>query len=112
MLLGRDSPGKDRRIEWAREWAHSTSPYAIAAGVLGIFAPIDGLLFFPLALAALVLGVLGLRDIRKHPERPRGRVLCFIGIVGGAIGFSLALALQLVPLLLNGESTGAPTPTP
>jgi uncharacterized RDD family membrane protein YckC len=70
------------------------SGWAIAAGYLGLLS----LLFLP-APFALVTGVLGLREIRRHPGLG-GRGRAIFGIVMGGL-FSLVLIAAAVSLLLN-----------
>jgi hypothetical protein len=65
------------------------SPYAIAAGYLGLIS----LLMLPAPLA-LLFGILGVRDIQKNPEKT-GMGRAIFGIVMGAI-FSIPLALLAV----------------
>ena len=66
------------------------SKLAIAAGYLAFFA----LLIFP-APIALVVGILALRDIKKHPgEWGKGRA--WFGIVLGALG-----TLVLINMTIN-----------
>lgn len=94
MFFGRDMPGKAQRAEWGRRFVQERSPYALAAGMLGIAAPIDGLIFVPLSLAAIVVGVIGWRHIDRRPHL-LGRRLCVVGIVGGVLGCGLFVALRL-----------------
>ncbi len=56
---------------------------ALMAYYLGVFSVIP---FFPIGLAALALGIIGLRDRRRNPVI-KGAVHAWIGIiVGGALG--------------------------
>ncbi len=66
------------------------SGYAIAAGYLALFSVL--LVFAPFAL---ILGILALRDIRRHPEK-KGKGRAWFGIVMGAL-FTLLGLLMLVP---------------
>jgi len=56
------------------------SPLAIAAGYAGLFS----VLMFPGPIA-LLLGLLALRDFKKHPER-LGRGRAWFGIIMGGLG--------------------------
>ncbi len=94
MLLGRDMPGKAQRAEWGRQFVAARSPYALVAGVLGLAAPIDGLIFVPLSVAAIVLAVMGWRHIDRNPGL-LGKRLCVVGAVGGVIGCVLFVALRV-----------------
>ena len=93
MAFGRDMPGKDARAQWARQYVAARSPYALAAGLLGAVAPIDGLIFFPLSIAAMVVAVVGWLHLNRNP-RLLGRGLCAAGFTGGLIGLTLFIALR------------------
>lgn len=94
MLFGRDMPGKQQRAEWGRQFVAARSPYALVAGLLGLAAPIDGLIFVPLSVAAIVLAVLGWKHIDRNPEL-LGKRLCLLGAIGGAVGVSLFIGLRV-----------------
>ena len=96
MVFGRDSAKREQRAQQVHEWCHARSLYALVAGMLGIIAPIDGLIFFPFALAAVIVGILGLRDLKKRPAL-LGKRLCILGIVGGTIGLTLAMLIHFLP---------------
>jgi hypothetical protein len=64
------------------------SGYAIAAGYAGLFSPFC-LLPAPFAV---VLGVLAIRDIRRHPER-HGMGRAVFGIAVGCAGLLALIAL-------------------
>ncbi len=57
------------------------NPKALIAYYLGIFS----LLFFPLGIVSIVLGILGLRDRKRNPAI-KGSVHAWIGIVLGFLG--------------------------
>jgi len=61
------------------------SGWAIAAGYLGLFA----VLIVPAPLA-LLTGILGLRAIKKHPEK-LGKGRAWFGIIAGAIGTAVIM---------------------
>lgn len=65
------------------------SPWAIAAGYLGLF----GLLIVPAPLA-LIAGLLAVRDIRRNPHK-HGMGRAVFGIVVGALG-TVLLILMIV----------------
>ena len=68
------------------------SVWAIIAGYAGLFA----LLIFPAPLA-LILGIIGIIDIRKNPEK-HGMGRCIFAVIMGAL-FSIPLLLFLVGML-------------
>ncbi|MFG0329279.1 MAG: hypothetical protein ACF8PN_05205 [Phycisphaerales bacterium] len=107
MLLGRDSPGKAARVERVREWVHARSPFALAAGGLGVVAPIDGIFILP-AVASIVMGVIGWSHLNRTPHL-LGRRLCALGVVGGIIGLGFAAFLHTWDGGVEPrETTGAP----
>ena len=71
------------------------SPYAIAAGYLGLFS----LALCFLGPIAILCGVLAIVDIRKNPKKT-GRPRAVVGITLGAIG-TLGLMLTILALALG-----------
>lgn len=71
----------------------NTSPWAIAAGYLGLFA----FIVFP-APFALGAGLMAVRDLRRHPDR-RGWVRTWLGLVVGGLGTALLLVVLVGALL-------------
>jgi hypothetical protein len=65
------------------------SGWAIAAGYLGLFS----VLFVPAPLA-LILGIVAIRDIRKHPQR-HGLGRAIFGLVMGGL-FTIGLIFFLI----------------
>ncbi len=63
------------------------SGWAIAAGYLGLFS----LLVLPAPLA-LLTGIVGIVDIRRHPHR-HGMGRCIFGIVMGLLGSAVLVRL-------------------
>lgn len=74
--------------------APGQSSYATAACLLG---PLS-LFLFPFAPLALLLGILALRDIRRHPEKT-GTSRAWLGIVTGALVTLILLALGIALLV-------------
>lgn len=77
---------------------------ALAAYYLGLFScfPILGL---PLAIAALVLGIMGLRNVGRNPQM-KGTVHAWVGLICGTIGLLINgfLSIGLVIALVGGMS--------
>ena len=71
------------------------SLWAIAAGYAGLFA----VLFFP-APIALILGIIAIYDIRRHPKR-HGMGRAIFGLVMGAL-FTIGLVIAIVVGALGG----------
>ncbi len=96
------SLGPQRPETWSDRVIPTRNPPALTGYYLGIFglAPCLGLALSP---AALVLGLLGLRQVRLYPELP-GRVHAIIAVVLGALG-TLAHWGTLVFLML-GRAAG------
>lgn len=64
-------------------------------------------LFFPIVIAGLVLGIVGLRRAKRHPA-VRGQVHAWIGIVAGGIFGALWLRLTLLLVAAAISSAGGP----
>ena len=77
----------------ARAAAPRTSRAAVASLVLGLLAPCTCWLACPVGL---VLGIAGVRAVRRGGGRVKGRGLAIAGIVLAAIGLLFALALWAV----------------
>ena len=86
QYLGARRLGDDSDLRWLLPVGRS--PWAIAAGYLGLFSIL--LVFGPFAVAA---GVLGLRQINANP-RMHGRGRAVFGIVAGTLA-TLALIVVL-----------------
>ncbi len=71
------------------------SPYAIAAGYLGLFS----LALCFLGPVAILCGILAIVDIRKNPKKS-GMPRAIVGITLGAIG-TLGLVLAILALVLG-----------
>ena len=69
------------------------SGLAIAAGYLGLFSLIPGLSLVT-GPVAIILGILALSDLKKHPEK-RGMGRAITALVCGPIGILLGLVLIL-----------------
>jgi hypothetical protein len=73
------------------------SLWAIAAGYAGLFA-----VTILLAPVALVLGIVAIMDIKRHPEK-HGMGRAIFGVAMGALG-SILLLVALVGILLSGAA--------
>jgi hypothetical protein len=75
---------------------------SIASFICGLLA----LVLFPFGAAAVVLGFLALRKVRKAPEESGGQGLAWVGIVLGVVlGLvNLLLAAMVIPGNLNAPS--------
>lgn len=73
-----------------------TSPTAIAAGYLGLFSLFCGLL----GPIAIVVGIVGLRQGKKHPESA-GTARCIVGIALGAVSTLILFAILIAVLVSN-----------
>jgi hypothetical protein len=83
----------------------STNNRQVLAMVLGLLSlPVAACIPFgvPLGIAAVVLGVLGLRDARSTPGQGSGRGMALTGIICGIIGAVSEVALVAI-LLIAGD---------
>ena len=80
-----------------REWVQARSPYALASLLFGVLAMVDFCtpLAWVMGPAAIVLGVLGLRDLGRRSDLV-GKRLCVAGIVCGAAGLTLSITLLIL----------------
>jgi hypothetical protein len=92
-LFGRETAAEQQRAERIKAWVQARSPFALFSVMCGILAVFD---FFTLVLGvmlgiiAIVLAVLGRREIRRKPEL-LGAKLCLTGALLGTLGLCLSL---------------------
>lgn len=77
------------------------SPLAMGAIVTALLALLLQGGFVPLNLAAAVLALLGLRQIRREPERYIGRAFCWLAI-------ALALILAILTAMVEPTPSAPP----
>lgn len=77
------------------------SPLAMSAIVTALLALLLQGGFVPLNLAAAVLALLGLRQIRREPERYIGRAFCWLAI-------ALVLVLAVLTALVEPTPSAPP----
>ncbi|WP_444984160.1 hypothetical protein [Halomonas mongoliensis] len=77
------------------------SPLAMSAIVTALLALLLQGGFVPLNLAAAVLALLGLRQIRREPERYIGRTFCWLAI-------ALVLVLAVLTALVEPTPSAPP----
>jgi hypothetical protein len=88
----------------------------VAAGVLGLFglaaasqgaalstAPAFALLAALIAVGSLVLGGLGLRQVRRSAGRTAGRGVAIAGLICGAAGLAITVLTLVAVLALDGS---------
>ncbi len=91
-FLGRESAADTARAERYRAWARARSPYALFAVLFGTVSVIDSITMvigLACGIVALVLGVLGLRDLERNPTR-LGHRLCVTAMGLGMLGIGLS----------------------
>src|SRR5688500_18360714 len=77
---------------------------ALAAYYLGVFSlsaclPFIGIVGLVMAVAALVLGIKGLRRVKENPE-VHGTAHAWIGIICGAIFTLVGLAMSVLTIVM------------
>lgn len=79
------------------------NPRALWAYYLGLFSLIPGFGVF-LGIAALILGIGGLRHVKLHPEA-RGKVHAWVGVIMGALFSPLWIFLHTLRIIevLHGQ---------
>lgn len=97
-FLGRESEADLRRAQRVRQWAQARNPNALAAMLFGLIAAVDWItivLGIPCGLAAIVLGLRGLGQIRRANGQ-LGRRLCLTAIGLGSVGVLLSIAVWVI----------------
>jgi hypothetical protein len=90
---------------------HPLAVTSMTLGILGLPCCCCGVLGLPLAIAALVLGIVSAGKIRSEPEAWRGGAMAVAGIAAGSLGILLALA-ALCPTLADALRTRCPRSYP
>ncbi len=97
-IFGRETRAEHDRAERIGRWVRARTPFAIFSGLFGVVSVLDAvtiLIGLTAGTAAIVLGVLGLRDVtRRHGFL--GTRLCYTGMVLGAAGIGLSVVVWLV----------------
>ena len=95
-LFGRPTQEDDAKAAAYRAWLLRRNPYAIASTVLGVFSLTHlGALWID-GVAAVVLGVVALRQLNRRPGdavATEGRGLAWLGIVSAALSIGIAIVL-------------------
>ena len=94
-IFGRESAADAARARRVGLWAQQRHPLALLAMVLGILAVIDSITMvigIAAGLGAIVVGMLGLRRLKREPKR-LGRRLCLTAIVLGIVGIGMSLTV-------------------
>jgi hypothetical protein len=95
-FLGRESEADLRRAERFRAWFQTRTPYALPSAALGALAMLEAFTLVPIfGLAAIGLGIAGLRDLARRPNLS-GRRMCFAGIGLGVAGLALHVTWSLI----------------
>lgn len=96
-FLGRDSQTDLRRIERLRAWMSVRTPLgpiSVAAGIIAIVDCWTLVLGIAAGIAAIALGVRGLRDLREQPQL-LGLRLCVTGIGLGVLGLMMSFVMWM-----------------
>ena len=78
-------------------------PYKNKCALIGYYLGIVSLLpviGLPLAIAALILGILGLKHKKKHPEA-HGTAHAIVAIIGGILGLIINFVLLAIVIQAN-----------
>ena len=81
-------------------YKNKASLIAYYSGVFSVAAclPLIGIVGIVLAVVAVVYGVKGLRYAKEHPEA-RGKVHCWVGILGGLVCLLPGVAMQVMTVI-------------
>ena len=92
-LFGRETRAEHDRAERIGLWVRARTPFALFSGLFGIVSVLDAvtiLIGLAAGAAAVVLGMLGLRDVARR-RGLRGRRLCYAGMALGFVGIGLSI---------------------
>ena len=96
-LFGRPTEQDEAKAAAYRAWLLRRNPYAIASTVLGVFSLTHLGALWVDGFAAIVLGVIALRQLSQAADAPRvaneGRGLAWLGIVTASISIGIAIVL-------------------
>ena len=108
VMLGRTTNSDDDRAQRVAQWVGSRSPYALCSvftGLLGVVDAVTLVIGIALGIAAVVLGLVGLRDLHVRTHL-RGKRLCY----GGMALVGLAIATSgCVWVMLSATGSSAPS---
>ena len=97
-LFGRPTERDEAKAAAYRDWLLRRNPYAIASTVLGVFSLTHlGALWID-GIAAIVLGVVALRQLSRQDavgstHATEGRGLAWLGIVTASLSICVAIVL-------------------
>lgn len=97
-LFGRPTERDEAKAAAYRDWLLRRNPLAVASTVLGVFSLTHlGALWID-GIAAIVLGVLALRQLSRHDAlggtgATEGRGLAWLGIVTASLSICIAIVL-------------------
>jgi hypothetical protein len=95
-MFGRPTKQDEIKAQAYGRWLRDRHPFALASVVLGVFSLTHFGTLLVDSIAAIVLGVLAIRNLRSSsPTHPTGSRLAFMGIATGAISLAIALMLYL-----------------
>lgn len=72
---------------------------SLVLGVLGIVLSFCCGAGIPLGAGAMVLGFLGMNNVKKDPDKYGGRGLAVAGLILGAVGFFISIFIILVSVI-------------
>lgn len=106
-LFGRETVADQQRAERIKAWIAARSPMSLCSVFFGVLSIVDAvtLVIGLLAgVAAVILALKGLLDIRRRPAL-LGRRLSFTGLALGTLGIMLTLLMATVvyPALENAR---------
>lgn len=97
-LFGRDTQYNVERARRCRNWVEARTPYGVIGILFGILSIVDSITMVigaAAGLVAIVLGYIGLRDLKHRPHK-MGSGLCTASIRLGLLGIVLSTAVWLL----------------
>jgi hypothetical protein len=95
-MFGRQTKEDEIKAQAYGRWLRERHPFALASVVLGVFSITHFGTLLVDSIAAIVLGILAIRNLRSRaPAYRAGARLACVGIATGVISLGIALLLYL-----------------
>ncbi len=95
-MFGRQTKEDELKAQAYGRWLRERHPFALASLALGVFSLTHFGTLLVDSIAAIVLGILAIRNLRSAaPTYRAGFLFAYVGIAMGAISLAIALLLYV-----------------